>query len=145
MNNFYNFDIIYSKSKYSQITPYLVFCAVLTSSLRGFSLLHHLYTHHICLFHSLSLIDCLVDDVFKLLEVLGCLIRRYWEFQFIFDNLIHFLSLPDLLMVYFTQILSVIFMWFENWREWYFIYHILNLRVEYRNIIHTYVWFLRKV
>ena len=58
---------------FSQITLYVGVCEVQTSSLREFSSFHHLYTHHICLFHALSLIDCLVDDVFKLFEMLGCL------------------------------------------------------------------------
>ena len=40
---------------FSQITLYVGACEVLTSSLREFSSFHHLYTHHICLFHAWDL------------------------------------------------------------------------------------------
>ena len=122
---------------YGRTTLHVGACEVLTASVREFSLLHHLYTHYICLFHALSLIDCLVDDVFELFEVLGCLWGRNRHFYFVFYYLFNHLNSPDLLHGYLTHRLSVIFMWFMFWRERYFIYHTLNLGVEYRNIINN--------
>jgi hypothetical protein len=69
--------------------------------------------------------------------VLGCLWGWNWHFYFVFYYFFNHFNSPDLLHVYLTHPLSVIFIWFEIWRERYFIYQTVNLRVEYRNIIYS--------